>query len=524
MKAELARSAALPTIPAVAVQLLEAFSNPDAEISEIVDIIKKDPAITAKVLRAANSPIYAGNSKIETLDRAVVWLGKHSVSCLALSFSLVESDQQTGAYGAYFKDLWLKSVIQAVSMEWLANQYEPHAKGGAFVAGLLADVGCLGLMRGDPSAYAALMDRARLEHRRIEEFELGEFGRSHAEISAELLESWSLPPSIVSAARYHALPVESFLAMEDREDFAQIGAANVAAATADFLTGISPAESFDRLQTLTSKLYDFSDERIDEYITAVRKRLSETSELFSTDVSRMPSTAELLASAMEHLAHLSLRASDAERPASEPTDHLEQEMEQLRERINELEKRTSTDSLTRVYNRDYFCSRLNQRLQNCSDSWLQVAVLFVDADKFKSVNDTYGHLVGDEVLKSIAALMQSALRDTDVVARYGGEEFVALLDSPDTEQIELIAERVRQCIAEATVRCGEQELSVTVSVGGAFVAGMPEDEVGPDFQDRLLDLADKAMYEAKQNGRNQVVIKELFHQSCPDRCALEPAT
>jgi len=513
MKAVLSPSATLPTIPALAVQLLEAFSDPDSPISAIVDIVKKDPAITAKLLKAANSPRYGGNNKIETLDRAVVWLGKHTVSCLALSFTLVDSAQQTGAFGAYFKDLWLQSVIQALAMEWLAKKYQPGAQGAAFVAGLLADVGRLALMRSDPSAYAPLMDRARQEHRCIEEFELEELGKTHSEIAAELLGGWSLPDSIITAARYHALPVDSLLAMEDRDDFAQLGAANIAAATADFLTGFSPADSFDRLQTLTSILYDFSDEQIDEYITAIRQRLSETSELFATDVSQMPSTAEVLASAMEQLAHVSLRVADSARPAGEEADQLEQENEKLRERINELEKRTSTDGLTRVYNREYFCSRLNQRLQNSANSWVQTAVLFVDADKFKNVNDTYGHLVGDEVLKTIAHLMQSTLRDTDVVARYGGEEFVALLDSPDTGHVEMIAERVRERIAEATIRCGDQEFSVTVSIGGVFVAGVPEHEIGPDFQARLLDLADKAMYEAKQTGRNRVVIRELICRS-----------
>lgn len=517
MKAALSPSATLPTIPAVAVQLLEAFSDPDAPISAIVDIVKTDPAITAKLLKAANSPRYGGNNRIESLDRAVVWLGKHTVSCLALSFTLVDSAQQTGAFGAYFKELWLQSVIQALAMDWLAKRYQPDAQGAAFVAGLLADVGRLALMRDDPSAYASLMDRARQEHRPIEEFELEELGKVHSEVSAELLDGWSLPDSIISAARYHALPTEPLLAMGDRDDFAQIGAANVASATAAFLTGFCPADSFDRLQTLLTRLYDFSDEQIDEYITAIREHLSETSELFSTDVSQMPSTSELLAAAVEQLAHVSLRAADSVRPAGEDAEQLEKENEQLRDKINELEKRTSTDPLTRVYNREYFCSRLQQRLEKCGGSWLQLAVLFVDADKFKSVNDTYGHLVGDEVLKTIAGLVQSTLRDTDVVARYGGEEFVALLDSPDTAHVKLIAERIRERIAEATIRCGEHELSVTVSIGGVYVAGVPQHEIDSGFGTRLLDLADKAMYEAKQNGRNRVITRELvFHSGVAD--------
>jgi len=494
-------------------QLLEAFSDPDAPVSTVVDIIKRDPAITAKLLKAANSPYYGGSNSIDTLDQAVVWLGKHAVTCLALSFSLVDSAHQGGAFGVYFKDLWLQSVTQALSMEWLAKRYQPGAQGAAFVAGLLADVGRLALLRNDPSDYASLIDRARQQQQCIEEIEREEIGKAHPEISAELLDRWSLPKSIVMVARYHAVQVDELLAMQDREDFDQLGAANVAAATADFLTGFRPAYSFDRLQTLTAELYGFTEEGIDEYITGIRERLSETSDLFSTDVSQMPSTAELLASAMEHLAHVSLRAADSAQPAEQDADELEQENEELREKINELEKRTSTDGLTRVYNREYFCSRLENRLQNCAESCGQTAVLFVDADKFKSVNDTYGHLVGDEVLKAIAHLMQCALRDTDVVARYGGEEFVALLHSCDAAHFEMVAERVRQRIADAIISCGDQQLSVTVSIGGVFVDELPKDETISDLQARLLDLADKAMYEAKQNGRNRVVARKLTCRS-----------
>jgi len=514
-------STALPTIPAIAMQLLDAFSDPDVPISVVVDIIRRDPAITAKLLKAANSPYYGGNNRIDTLDRAVVWLGKHAVVCLALSFSLVDAAQHTGAYGRYYKDLWLTSVVQALSMEWLARRYQPGSQGAAFVAGLLADIGRLALLKNDPPVYASVVDKAHLQRCPLEQVEMDELGKTHSEVSAELLEAWSLPDSIIAVARHHTLQANDVFAREDREDYPQIGAANVAAATADFLTGFNPAESFDRLQTLTARLYGFTDDQIDEYLAAMRERLIETSELLLTDLSQLPSTAELLASAMEQLAHFSLRAADTQRPSDEDSNELQAENEQLRVKINELEKRTSTDPLTRVYNREYFCSRLNQRLQNRTASCLETAVLFVDADNFKSVNDTYGHLGGDEVIKAIAKLTQSALRDTDVVARYGGEEFVVLLDSPDEDHIERIAERICARIAEERIRHADQTISVTVSIGGVFARVAAEQEIAHDFQEQLLDLADKAMYEAKQNGRNQAVIRKLVCQASTDGCSPE---
>jgi diguanylate cyclase (GGDEF)-like protein len=257
-----------------------------------------------------------------------------------------------------------------------------------------------------------------------------------------------------------------------------------------------------------------TDHDIDVFLEEVRARLAETSELLSTDLSQLPPSSELLAAAMEELMSLSLSVNEEPDGESSQGPHVQRENQSLRVRINELERRTCLDELTGVYNRDYFQRRLLQRLQSSTDQLRRTAVLFLDLDKFKRVNDVYGHHAGDIVLQTVAAIMQDAVRGTDVVARYGGEEFVVLLPCRDPDGARALAERIRANIARAEIDIGGTTLQVTASVGGAV-----HDLQEADPQrccSRLVTVADEAMYEVKRGGGNATLIRCLSDEvSCP---------
>jgi diguanylate cyclase (GGDEF)-like protein len=132
-----------------------------------------------------------------------------------------------------------------------------------------------------------------------------------------------------------------------------------------------------------------------------------------------------------------------------------------------------------------------------------VAVLFVDANEFKQVNDTYGHDVGDEVIRVIARTLQQGVRNRDVVARYGGDEFVILCEMNSFDGLQAQAERITQITDDLSVPCRGVSLRVSLAIGGAI--GRPDGE--PDFAERLLRLSDEAMYQAKQSRFNPVTRK-----------------
>jgi diguanylate cyclase (GGDEF)-like protein/PAS domain S-box-containing protein len=169
-----------------------------------------------------------------------------------------------------------------------------------------------------------------------------------------------------------------------------------------------------------------------------------------------------------------------------------------RERSRKMLHLAEHDALTDLPNRLLLNDRLTRALAIARRYGRRVAVLFLDCDRFKHINDTLGHAVGDQVLKSISKRVQSAVRDSDTVSRHGGDEFIILLSEVDSaEDAGTIAQKIVAAIAEPHLIAGH-ELSLTASIG---VAMYPED--GPDAQ-TLISRADTAMYHAKSSGRNQV--------------------
>jgi diguanylate cyclase (GGDEF)-like protein len=164
-----------------------------------------------------------------------------------------------------------------------------------------------------------------------------------------------------------------------------------------------------------------------------------------------------------------------------------------------LEKLATMDGLTGLFNRRHFETLARIEWGRFQRYGRPLSLLALDVDEFKAINDRFGHDAGDLVLKTIADDCSSMRRETDIVARFGGEEFVLLLPETNEAAAELVAERLRKSIEEHSHAFpGEQpQISVSIGVAGATL-GMPSFEA-------LLKRADEALYEAKRNGRNQVI-------------------
>lgn len=168
----------------------------------------------------------------------------------------------------------------------------------------------------------------------------------------------------------------------------------------------------------------------------------------------------------------------------------------------ELRRLASSDPLTGVPNRRHFEERSAQIIAAREANGHAVAVLMVDVDHFKAINDTHGHPAGDEVLKIVARRCREALRDRDLFARFGGEEFVALLTAPAMDEVPAAAERLRAAIAAEPITVGDTRIAVSVSVGGAMGEALPGCD--PTLLEELVARADEALYRAKASGRNRV--------------------
>lgn len=179
------------------------------------------------------------------------------------------------------------------------------------------------------------------------------------------------------------------------------------------------------------------------------------------------------------------------------------EMEEANEKLAEL---ANQDGLTHIPNRRYLFERFGVEFQRARRLQSPLGLLMIDIDHFKSFNDTYGHLAGDEALKTVASTIQDGIRTYDMVGRYGGEEFIAFLPETDREGTLLVAERLRKAVEKKKIRLIDKPgkpVGLTVSIGGACWP-----EVTAKRTTELVQLADEALYHAKHEGRNRCVLAE----------------
>ena len=178
-------------------------------------------------------------------------------------------------------------------------------------------------------------------------------------------------------------------------------------------------------------------------------------------------------------------------------------IDQLRSSFQASLEMAVTDQLTGLYNRRYLASHLSAMFDRAYWTGRSLAVMVLDIDHFKSINDTYGHDAGDKVLQGFAEVITRSVRGIDLACRYGGEEFLVAMPDTDIGFAEIVAERLRQEVAatEFVVNGGRDVINVTVSIG----ISSTESETDGDTAQKLIKRSDEALYEAKTGGRNRVV-------------------
>jgi len=182
-------------------------------------------------------------------------------------------------------------------------------------------------------------------------------------------------------------------------------------------------------------------------------------------------------------------------------DELKQKNKQLEELLHKVNYMAITDPLTGLYNRRHFHDVLTSEYERAKRYTTPFSLIMLDIDHFKRVNDTFGHAIGDSILKEVSTILNSSIREIDTAARYGGEEFMVILPNTGKEKALVVAERTRMMINQHTF--SELDRNITVSIG---ISGMPDEKAESD--EILVRCADFALYRAKQRGRNRTVTAE----------------
>jgi len=498
MEIQLKSMVNFPSPPGVAAKVIELAQDPEVEMGKVAKAVALDPSLTTKILRIANSAIYAQRRRSENLRQALVVLGLNATLTLALSFSLVKALKGGKPNGLDYPHYWRRALLSATAARALGEATHQTAGEELFLAALLQDVGMIALDRNLPDLYR---DAAELQknHRELLPVERKRVGMDHAEVGAWLMRQWNIPERLWKANESsHKLDLRRAVAPE--ECFNRAVALSGLLADLFLASGKDGGKAMNELAQQVARVFGLDKNAFGELLARISALIPEMESIFETDI--LPEPDGLLEQAREILMIRNLHTL-------REVNSLRVTADSLSARAMELEEETRRDPLTGAFNRSFLEQHLAREFENSSRQGWALSVAFCDLDHFKKVNDTYGHQAGDRVLQATARILRGSTRESDVVARYGGEEFVLVLPATDADTCQSICERIVAAFQSARHEVAGQTITATISIG--FATHSPSQPF--ESCESLVRAADQALYTAKLQGRNRTVRHELSERA-----------
>ncbi len=488
LKDKLKSTVNFPSPPAVAQHIIGLASDPDINVMKVATAIAKDPGLTAKILRVANSPLYSRQRKSDNLRQALVVLGLNAATTLALSFSLVGTYKGVKSNGIDYKRYWRRTILSASAARAFAAFKRCDAVEDIFLAALLQDIAVIAIDRVQADFYAELSPQA--SHDELIAHEIQRLGMDHAALGAWLLTHWKLAESLCRTVEWsHSPPAGD-------------GDSTVMAARCVALGGecvdilLAPAAPMD-LTVLSSHAQQWlgmGSAALAETMAQIVAEIPEIERLFDTTLLDAETCTALIEQARELLMIRNLQAIEQVSALQESSHYFET-------RAAELEDKHRHDPLTGVFNRGHMDRVLELEFQSALTGGWPLSIVFADLDHFKRVNDTYGHPAGDTVLVATAKLILGVVRESDCVARYGGEEFVIILPGTAAPEATKVCERLLTRLRGTRHPLAAGSSTVTASLGlASHCTSTPFSSAA-----HLLEAADRSVYMAKKAGRDRLV-------------------
>lgn len=496
MKSLLDDRITIPTLPKLAVKILDAVKDEDSSLERLATVVSSDPALVAKVLKVANSSLYGVRTRVGSIKQAIAMLGLNALKNIALSFVIVESLQGAGERQFGFELYWKRALTAAVAANLTARCLK-QAPDEAFVCGLLQDIGIIILYMARPDDYSRIFDERKITGLSIAALEKKLLGCDHQEIGAGVLERWGLPPSISEPIRYHHHDGQAPAQYQMQTRIVQL-----ADCMAAVYHGPRNAQTLQVIKTMLQDSSGIGAETAQGLLDAVAQESSEMISFFDFPGEPMKPVSRLLQEANEELSKLNLTY---EYLALQYQWEKEQAMElaQALKAANEkLRSMAFRDELTGIFNQRQFLASLDHEFGRALRYQRPLALVLLDIDHFKQINDSFGHRCGDTLLRILSAALENVMRRTDLLARYGGDEFAIICPETNLQAAAVMAEQIRTMVEQLLIPLRKKPVRVTVSAGVAEYAPGCEAKAARE----IFDAADRALYRSKMHGRNRVSV------------------
>lgn len=482
----------LPSLPAVALKIIDASKDPDISLHEISSIISSDPAISAKLLKIANSPLYSQRRSLNNLREALTLLGFNASLTIALSFSLLQS--LGGKNKTNHENYWKRSILAASIARLLGSQLGVKNLEDLFLASLLQDIGILVIqcIKGSPYVTENAQDLKHLDRIKVEKEMLKV---DHSLIGAWLLKSWNLPEYLIKSVLHsHSLNIKEVGQSKDDDCFHYC--VNLSGTLADVWLDEHPGELLLSALNVAKQVLKVNNDEFNQLIIEIDDSLPDISNMFEISLVSEREREHVIHEARELLLERSISSI-------KQSEDDRRKIDSITNRIENIEKASRLDHLTKVYNRQYIDQLLEEEFKEAANNSWSLSLAFVDIDNFKLINDTYGHLVGDEILKSISEFFAKNIRETDVLARYGGDEFLLMLPGSTSDTAKAVLDRLLDLFKGAiTLEVKGEDLSARVSIGLATHM----DGIKFNNLKEFIAAADEALYRAKSEGKDCLAI------------------
>ena len=492
----------LPAPPQAALGIVKACRDQEVGATQLSSIVNQDPRLTVEVLRTVNSAFFGLERKVRSANQAVAVLGNRALRNIALCFAVRDATRAESMKGFDVVDFWEDALRRAVGARYFAGLLGLDQE-EAFTLGLLQEFGIMVMLHVMPGKVSSwpIIRATGMEHRPRVEHE--NFGTSHTHVGWMLARNWGLPEEIgVAIANHHDESPQGL--SENVRKLCQV--ARGAEVLGTVFTARDKRTSLEFChQVLTAEPFGLTTEQVEEVLASVPEQVEAVSATLGLGVKEQASFQGILEQANKQLVeeHLSYQELTLKLQAAlEEKERFYHALELANARLEQL---AYYDPLTGLSNRRHFEDGFLREIHRHSRTGRPLSVVCMDIDKFKTVNDSYGHPFGDVVLSAIASVLQEVLRATDIKARVGGDEMYLLMpETPGPVGLKT-AERVRKAISKLDLSIGDARVPVSCSFGGTTWAGrVDSNTTANEIAEQIVKAADVALYESKEKGRDTV--------------------